>query len=114
MIKYKAINNPLGFIMRKSKPKIHTEVLCVDDFNDDQKEKLLYIKSIILSRFPDCKMYVFGSQIKGNWDETSDYDIIVCGKLSGEDKRYLKSLDYGVRMDMTFTESIQGGRQIEF
>ena len=114
MIKYNVINNPLGFVMRKAKPKIHPIVSCYDEFNYDQKEKLSHIKSIVISRISTCTMYVFGSQINGNWDETSDFDIVVCGKLSGDDKRYLRSFDYGFKVDIAFTESTQGNRQIEF
>ena len=101
---YKAIDNPLGFVMLKSKPKIHDVVTTFDEFNDNQKRKLLYFKDVIISKIGDCEMAIFGSQIKGNWDETSDFDIAVFKVPSKEDAKYLNEFDYGFKVDMFFIE----------
>jgi len=101
---YKAIDNPLGFVMLKSKPKIHDVVITFDEFNDEQKKKLLYFREVITSKIGDCEMSIFGSQIKGNWDETSDYDIVIYNMPSREDMIYLKGFNYGFKVDMFFKQ----------
>jgi predicted nucleotidyltransferase len=104
-VKYKAIDNPLGFIMRTSKPQRYPTVTRYEDFTDEQKSKLSLIKSVILSRVGECHIGVYGSQVRGNYDETSDYDIMIYKAMNIEDLRYIKGYNYGFKVDIHITPS---------
>jgi len=101
--RYKAIDNPLGFVIRPTKPQRFDTVKQYEDFTNDQKAKLQHIKSIIVSRLGDCKIGVYGSQVRGNYDHTSDYDVRVYKDVSPADSKYLKGFDYGFKVDMFFS-----------
>jgi predicted nucleotidyltransferase len=42
-----------------------------------QDKKLLKIKEYIHSLFPKSKILLFGSRARGNFDDKSDYDVLV-------------------------------------
>ncbi len=43
----------------------------------NDKEILSQIKSAIQEIIPDAKVYLFGSRARGDWNEESDWDILV-------------------------------------
>ena len=101
--RYKAIDNPLGFVIRATKPQRFANVTHYDDFTEDQKTNLQKIKAVIVSRLGECNIGVYGSQVRGNYDQTSDYDVRVYKDVSPADSKYLKGFDYGVKVDMFFS-----------
>jgi predicted nucleotidyltransferase len=105
MKRWNVLNNPFGFIPRQEKPIIHPVVESFEDFNEKQKKDLLHIKNIISNKIQEFEIYVFGSQIKGNWDENSDYDILVKACVNEEDKKELRKYNYGIKVDLNFTKS---------
>ncbi len=44
------------------------------------KEILTQIKSAVQEVIPDAKVYLFGSRARGDWNEESDWDILVLTK----------------------------------
>jgi len=54
-----------------------------------QDDKLIKIKTVILTFFPDCKIILFGSRAKGNYDEKSDYDLVIIVPVNYEIKAKL-------------------------
>jgi len=112
--RWKAIDNPLGFVLRRGKPVIHPIVTTFEEFNDEQKRQLLHIKSIVVDKIGECELSVFGSQVKGNWDEESDYDIVVHKRPSSKDMDYLKKYNYGVPVDMGFSHLAPFEKQVKF
>ena len=59
-------------------------------------------------------MSVYGSQLKGNWDEESDYDVVVHKGVNGKDMEYLKKYNYGVPVDMGFSNLAPFEKQVKF
>jgi hypothetical protein len=59
-----------------------------------QDKNLVKIKKVVKSILPDCRIILFGSKAKGNFDGQSDYDILVVTKknLSIKEKRYYAGL----------------------
>ena len=55
-----------------------------------QDENLIKIKETIKNIFPECRIILFGSKVRGDFDNQSDYDILVIVKqdLSIKEKRY--------------------------
>jgi len=53
-------------------------------------ENLIKIKETIKNIFPECRIILFGSKARGDFDNQSDYDILVIVKqdLSIKEKRY--------------------------
>lgn len=43
----------------------------------DRKTLLERIKSVILALEPDAEIYLYGSRARGDWDEDSDWDVLV-------------------------------------
>jgi len=86
-------------------PRIHPVIAAFEDFSDDQKRKILYIKSVIAKQVPNYTLHIFGSQIMGNWHEGSDYDIIIQGIVDKETFKNLRMFDYGFDVDLNYTDS---------
>ena len=102
-IRYPYMNNPFGFKLPEPKPQIHPVINKWDEFLEDDKVILLKIKDIITSYLGDCKVYVFGSRIKGNWDKGSDYDIaIVSTEVDITLKNKIRNHNYTVEVDIMF------------
>ncbi len=102
-IRYPYINNPFGFKLPEPKPQIHPIINRWEDFSENDKTILLEIKKIIQSYLIDCKVFVFGSRIKGNWDENSDYDISIITDIKNNDlKNKVRNHNYPVEVDITF------------
>ena len=101
-IRYPYVNNPFGFKLPEPKPIIHPIINKWDDFSEEDKIILSNIKKIISSDIGDCKVSIFGSRIKGYWDDKSDYDIIIHKTLSQEILYKLKNINYGVKVDINF------------
>ncbi|HBY56734.1 MAG TPA: hypothetical protein DEG96_02555 [Candidatus Atribacteria bacterium] len=80
---------------------------------------LIKIKKVIESIFPKCRIILFGSKVRGDADELSDYDILVIVKqnLSIKEKRYYASfiqkkladipLDVIVKTEMDIPEHLK-------
>ena len=102
-IRYPYINNPFGFKLPEPKPQIHPIINNWNDFSEKDKTILLEIKKIIISYLNDSKVFVYGSRIKGNWDETSDYDISIITNIKNTDlKNKVKNYNYPVEVDISF------------
>lgn len=112
--RWKAIDNPLGFVVRLSKPVIYPIITKFDEFNAEQKQNLLDIKEIIVNQIGECEMSIFGSQVNGNWDDQSDYDIIVHKLIDYKNQQYLKEYNYNVKVDMSFNIYTTNVKQIKF
>lgn len=93
-IRYPYINNPLGFKLPEVKPIVHPIIYQWDDLPEDQKQELQSIKETILSIVGECQISLYGSIVKGYWDENSDYDLIVHKSLSKETLTILRSQSY--------------------
>lgn len=102
-IRYPYINNPYGFKLPDPKPKIHPVITKFEEFSENDKIILLEIKYIVTSYLGECKVYVFGSRIKGNWNEESDYDIaIVSDKQDVNLRNRIRNHIYSVEVDIMF------------
>ena len=112
--RWKAIDNPLGFVPELAKPITHPIVTTFDEFSEDQKKTLLHIKSVVVDKIGDCEISVYGSQVKGNWDEDSDWDVVIHKSVHFKEMDYLKKYDYGVRVDMGFSHLASFEKQVKF
>jgi predicted nucleotidyltransferase len=101
-IRYPYINNPLGFKLPEIKPVIHPIINTWDDLSEDQKVILINIKNAISLFITDFKLILFGSRIKGNWTEDSDWDIIVLKDVDKETKDKIVKHKYDVIIDFKF------------
>lgn len=100
--RYPYINNPYGFKLPEENPVIHPVIIKWEDFTEKDKTILQNIKKKIVSIIGDCKVSIFGSRVKGNWTDKSDYDILVHKTLSDETLSILKSIDYEIKIDLSF------------
>lgn len=99
-VRYPYVNNPLGFKLPEPKPVIHPIITKWEDFTEEDKTILQNIKSIIVSRTGECNVYVYGSRVKGNWDENSDYDIRVEKQLLPGLIFDLNNIEFPVKVDI--------------
>lgn len=104
---------PIPVKFKEQKPVIHPIIENFYELPEEQKNVLLKIKKIINFYLPDAKLFLFGSRTKGNWDETSDYDIMVETKENGEKNKILKKYDFGVKVDICFTQKYEAIKKIE-
>lgn len=75
--RYPYINNPYEFKLPEPKPIVHPVIHKWDDFPEEDKVIFKSIKDRIVSEIGDCRITAYGSKVNGNWDEDSDYDVIV-------------------------------------
>ncbi len=99
-IRYPYIGNPLGFKLPEPKPVIHPIINKWDDLPKDQKKELRKIKKIIFSIIGECEISLFGSIVKGYWDEESDYDLTIHKTFSREVVDELKKQPYPRKVDI--------------
>jgi predicted nucleotidyltransferase len=102
MIRYPYIGNPLGFKLPDPKSVIHPIIYKWDDLPEDQKEELETIKKIIFSIIGECEITLFGSIVKGYWDDDSDYDLVVHKEVSKEIINEIRNQKYPRKVDITF------------
>jgi predicted nucleotidyltransferase len=93
-VRYPYVNNPLGFKLPEVKPVVHPIIYQWDDLPEDQKEELQTIKNTIISIIGECQISLYGSIVKGYWDEDSDYDLTIHKGMSKETLGILRSQSY--------------------
>jgi predicted nucleotidyltransferase len=103
--RYPYIGNPYGFELPKSKPVIHPTITKWEDFSEEDKIALHNVKNIIQSYIGNCRIAIFGSRIKGNWDDESDYDIRVYAVPNIEIQNKLLYYKYDIPAEIHFTSS---------
>ena len=102
--RYPYIGNPFGFKLPDPKPVIHPIIYEWNELPKDQKEELSIVKNKITSIIGECDIALFGSIVKGNWDEESDYDILIHKHLSKEQIQELKKQSYPRKVDINVTD----------
>lgn len=88
--------------LKKIKPVIHPIINNYNELLPEKKNSLETVVNKIKEYILNPKIYLFGSNIKGNWNENSDYDIIVISQPSEEIKNILKNYNYGFKVDLFF------------
>ena len=112
--RYPYINNPYGYKLPDRKHIIHPIITKWNDFTEEDKNILQNIKKVITSYIEeDCKIFVYGSRIKGTWDENSDYDIAINYSPSFEIQKQLIKYDYGVKVDLSFRGDMYNKSDVE-
>ena len=105
--RYPYVNNPFGFKLPEQKPFIHPIIEKWEDFSDEDKKTLSEIKRIIISYVGECNVFVFGSRVKGNWDEESDWDLVIFSETKDNElKLKVKNHPYDVEVDTNFTDKL--------
>ena len=105
--RYPYVNNPFGFKLPEQKPFIHPIIEKWEDFSDEDKKTLSEIKIIIISYVGECNVFVFGSRVKGNWDEESDWDLVIFSETKDNElKLKVKNHPYDVEVDTNFTDKL--------
>jgi len=105
-IRYPYVGNTLGFKLPEKHSVIHPIVETWDDFTNEQKDILLGIKNKILSVInEEYEIQIFGSRVKGYWNNKSDYDICIKGKFDSNIMSKLKNLDFNVKVDILFNRT---------
>ena len=68
-----------NIFINKNRERIRRGKLeCFDDLPFEKKEVFVKIKTILSEHFnKEVEVYVFGSHYWGNWDEQSDYDVLL-------------------------------------
>jgi predicted nucleotidyltransferase len=102
-IRYPYIGNPLGFKLPDPKPVVHPIIYKWDDLPEDQKEELETIKKVVYSIIGQCDISLFGSIVKGYWDEESDYDLLVHKQVSKELISELRKQTYPRKVDLNIS-----------
>ena len=103
MNRFPYINNPFGFVLPKQKPFLHKKIKNFYDFSEYSILFLLTIKKEIEGVIGNCRVLVFGSRIKGNWDENSDWDIMVYSNpITEKTKTILKNKMSLKKVDVSF------------
>lgn len=104
---YPYIGNPLGFILPTKKSTNKPLIKDWEDFSNEDKEILSEIKNELVRYLGDYPLYLYGSRVKGNWTEESDYDIIIEKQLSEEELETIKKLRYPVTVDFKAYEKVK-------
>lgn len=100
--------------LKPVRPQIHPRVNSFDELSEKDKELLLSIKNVIVNHVGECDLSLFGSKIKGNWDETSDYDIVVHKFVNREIQKKLKNYNFNVKVDLFFNIQPPQTEQVKF
>lgn len=100
--RYPYINNPYGFKLPEPNPIIHPVIKKWDDFTESDKSIFLEIKNKIVSVIGEFKVSVFGSRIRGNWTDDSDYDVLINKELSIEELDELIKINHEVKVDSSY------------
>ena len=104
---YPYIGNPFGFKLPQPKPVIHPIITKWEQLTAKDQMILSDIKKVIVSKIGDCNLYLYGSRINGNWDENSDYDILIDKDVPFESIINLRNYDYGVKIDLGCFEKVE-------
>lgn len=99
-IRYPYVGNPLGFKLPEPKPVIHPIIYKWDELPEDQKKELEIIKKVIYSIVGECDISLFGSIVKGYWDEESDYDLVIHKEISKDLIKELRNQTYPRKVDI--------------
>ena len=91
--------------LKIQKPYIHPEITGFNDLPKDQKSILYHVKSVITQKVGECQLSLFGSRIHGNWDDESDYDILIHKEIDKNLMVELRNLDYGAEVDLSYTKN---------
>ena len=100
--------------LKPFKPEIHPRISFFDELSEEDKQILLSIKSVIVEYIGECELSLFGSRIRGNWDETSDYDVTVHKFVDNETQRKLRTYNFDVPVDLFFRASPPTQKQVKF
>ena len=100
--RYPYINNPYGFKLPEPNPIIHPVIKKWDDFPESDKLIFLGIKNKITSVIGEFKVSAFGSKVRGNWTDESDYDVLINKELSTEELIALNEIDYQIKADLSY------------
>ena len=104
---YPYIGNPLGFELRKERPVMYPKIKCWEQFSEEDKKIMQSIKKMVEEQLGSCAMYLYGSRVKGNWEESSDYDIIIEKKLPLESILKIEKLNYPLKKDFKYYEKVK-------
>lgn len=104
---YPYIGNPFGFKLPEPKPVIHPIITKWEQFTAEDQMILSSIKKVIVSKIGDCNLYLYGSKVNGNWDENSDYDLVIDKDIPFEILMDLKEYNYGVKVDLNCFEKVK-------
>jgi len=67
---------------------------------ENHKEITEKVKQIVLFRWPDAELYIFGSAVKGNYTVTSDIDLlIVLDDRPDREEEYMVKAEVYARVD---------------
>ena len=105
--RYPYIGNPFGYKLPEPKPIIHPIIKEWNDLPQNKKDDLTRIKEIIISNIGKCEIVLFGSTINGNWDQDSDYDLVINVDImpSNEVITKIRSTDFGTKVDIFYSNS---------
>ena len=104
---YPYIGNPFGFKLPQPKPVVHPIITRWEQFTAEDQIILSSIKKVIVSKIGDCNVYLYGSKVNGNWDDNSDYDLLIDKDITFETLLNLRDYDYGVEIDLGCFEKIK-------
>ena len=104
---YPYIGNPFGFKLPEPKPVIHPIITKWEQLATNDQKILSDIKKVIISKIGDCNLYLYGSKVNGNWDENSDYDLLIDKTIPFDTLIELREYDYGVEIDLGCFENIK-------
>jgi predicted nucleotidyltransferase len=104
---YPYIDNPFGFVLPKKNPINKSLIKDWEDLSIEDKEILSEIKNELTRYLGEYPLYLYGSRVKGNWTEDSDYDIIIEKELSIEEFENIKKLRYPVKVDFKAYEKVK-------
>jgi predicted nucleotidyltransferase len=104
-VRWRLIDDPRGYVLAKGREIVHPIITDWNQLPEDQKKELSIIKEYIYSKISNCELYLFGSRIKGTWNEESDYDIvIVVDEIPNKELiQELQLHNYGVDVDISFS-----------
>jgi predicted nucleotidyltransferase len=99
------LGNPYDFVLPKRKPVVHPVITKWEDFTELDKNILQKVKNTLIEKLGECRITAFGSKVNGNWDEKSDYDIIVYKDVDFETmSSILKHNWEGLAIDVMFNK----------
>lgn len=61
---------------QEDRPRHHEPATCWAELTQENKALFQKAAAILQEKYPEAKLFAFGSRVNGNWSEESDLDIV--------------------------------------
>lgn len=98
-------------VIRNKKQRVHEPAKSIEGLTKENEGTFRFIAERIRMRFPDVKVYAFGSRVNGNFTDESDFDIMLanCSVERFEKIKVMLKLT-GIKVDVKLTSASKASK----